>query len=323
MNLLFYSLMLLSSTEHLTNNVEFNILETNIMKYKMFREIKTRTKFCKEQTKCTLRSCSSSSFLRNGYVSIQNLKETYTGYNGRFVWKKLYKICENEKDLLDFVSGIHFSVTVHIARNYSRLLRWYLPNPKLFRRKHKSKYERNFQKLLKFVKSAVFNKKSVKVTACCKKRCLCRQKGGSIISRKCFKEFGFFVFHRLLLERTLQKDQTLQKGIFVRGGGLIKKIKKILSLIDCLECDKCKILGNLQFEGLKEACREKISKEGFVYLVLFYRKLCQTSLDVEYLRSLENWIGYHFVDYADYLIYLILIFLFIKTILFVRKLCKL
>lgn len=259
----------------------------NLEKYKQFRFVKSRTKPCRNLKRCSLKSCALPS---NGMIDIRELKETNTGYKGKAKWMEIYKTCSTP-ELRRLVSGIHFSISVHIAKNYFKFLWWYLPNPLYLRKKYKEEHEANFFELYEFVKAAVLKEDAVHLN---------------------LEDFEFFLIQREILSSLSPSQRWTKPRVY------LSDLRKILDLINCLDCDKCRILGNIQFEGLKEAVKalggKRISKDGFIYLALFFRKLSRTVLDIPNLKM--NIFLSSFLWYFDYFVYLVLICIFMRLIQF-------
>lgn len=101
-----------------------------------------------------------------------------------------------------------------------------------------------------------------------------------------YKIIRKYIFNFILLFNTVREclhaNHKIQKSY-------INNINKIIDEISCLDCNKCKVLGTLQFEGLK-ACilksnGKKLTKYQFIYLFLFYKKILRT---LRYIYYLEN-----------------------------------
>ena len=62
------------------------------------------------------------------YFDLQDNIESFTNYNGSFIWKIIYEencfphkdenICTEEKVLYHIISGLHASITTHLCKFY-------------------------------------------------------------------------------------------------------------------------------------------------------------------------------------------------------------
>lgn len=214
---------------------------------------------------CKTDTCSRPSILDNNQVApsetynlfidkvgtridLRKVPPEYTGYKegAREVWKSVYNIA---KDLRRLVSGIHFSVTVHMAANYEKDDNGkYLSNVSLYRAKYKEEYETNLFLTYIVVRSAVIRLK--------------------------FSETESLV-------DTLKEQGDVQN---VKWKKLFKNYEQFFDsadqYLDCIECGTCKLWGKIQFKGLKAAIdvlkEKEISKEDMVYLINFFNKLSNT-----------------------------------------------
>lgn len=124
----------------------------------------------------------------------------------------------------------------------------------------------------------------------------------SINTHVCFNYYNFVLFYKSNLEkyRLIRKYflnfvllfYCVRKSIFdnlIIEKSFVYDIDGIIREISCIDCDKCKVLGTLQFEGLK-ACilksnGELLSKYQKIYLILFYKKILRTLSYVYYLEK--------------------------------------
>ncbi|EOB12591.1 ERO1-like protein beta [Nosema bombycis CQ1] len=323
-------------------------LLNKLLNFPEFRYVKVKSRPCSDQRKCTTTSCSVSKYVKNGFIDVLGIKETNTDYSGssQQVWSEIYSKT-NSKEMTSFISGIHFSVSVHISRNYFQFFMWHLPNPNVYHKRFKKEYKDNFLNLLKTVESSILSLNNDNIIFISKNI----DKKGEKMSHR----LRFFVLYNLFIKKIKKQiqnerennsnDKTFRSNDEANrsnqrecspndtNNNSIPSINKnryksmnfneILKIIDCVDCDKCKILGNLQFEGLKQALRilkgRKISTNDLIYLLAFYKKIAQTKEDILYLENLvESWV-YELVNYANVIGYLAMILIFIKVIFLYQK----
>lgn len=186
-------------------------------------------------------------------VDLRKVKPDYTGYKegASEVWKSVYKIA---KDLKRLVSGIQFSVTVHMAVNYAKDKHGkYMSNFSLYKMKYKEEYEMNAYITYMIVRSAVIRIKFEEAQDLIE---TLKHQGdlANIKWRKMWPKYEIFFD---------SADQYL----------------------DCIECGTCKLWGKVQFRGLKAAIdvlkSKEILEEDKVYLLNFFGKLSNTVEDAK------------------------------------------
>ncbi|XP_057722177.1 endoplasmic reticulum oxidoreductin-2-like [Arachis stenosperma] len=210
------------------------------------------------------------------YVNLQLNPERYTGYTGpsaRRIWDAVYsencpkypseELCQEEKILYKLISGLHSSISVHIAADYlldEAMNLWGQNLSLLYDRVHKYPDRvRNLYFTFLFVLRAVTKAADYLEQAE-------YDTGNPIEDLKTQS-----LIKQLLYNPELQAacpvpfdEAKLWKG--QRGPELKQKIqhqfRNISALMDCVGCEKCRLWGKLQVLGLGTALKILFSDDG-------------------------------------------------------------
>ncbi|XP_038995133.1 endoplasmic reticulum oxidoreductin-1-like isoform X2 [Hibiscus syriacus] len=180
------------------------------------------------------------------YVNLQLNPERYTGYSGspaRRIWDAVYsencpkypaeELCQEEKILYKLISGLHSSISVHIASDYLLDEATSLATEYLEQAEYDTGNPTDDLKTQSLMKQLLYNPK---------------------LQAACPLPFD---------EAKLWKGQ--------RGPELKQKIqsqfKNISAVMDCVGCEKCRLWGKLQVSGLGTALKILFSVNGEENLV--------------------------------------------------------
>lgn len=165
-------------------------------------------------------------------VDLKQAEQVYSGYTdgASDIWLKIHQEAAAYPLIAKLVSGIHFSITVHIAVYYKLIVNEYFSNPLLYHKKFNPEFLDNLGFALKFVRYAVgcLEKKNIEC---------------SIELSKNDSE----LLNNVILRARKFSGPPIQLVYYENIFAAISK------LLNCIECDKCKLWGKIQFNGLKVA----------------------------------------------------------------------
>ncbi|KAG0429985.1 Endoplasmic reticulum oxidoreductin-2 [Dictyocoela muelleri] len=307
-----------SNITNLAKNKFYSVIEINLDNeckyYDLFRE-------------CSLDSCTSENFKMNsnGSYTIDLLKvpEINTNYKdgAKEVWQKLMSLTDN-KLYQKLLSGVHFSVSVHISAFYKKKFRGYRKNYLYYVGHCSEKYKNEFIFTYQFLLTALLklNDDRIKRT---------REVGFKIDGSS--KELKSLQKEIFLIQKELKKHNFMNSYDFrnelmdiLPENNLVSDIKfpndekvmnnkkstkteknksikayldqifdtfeKTLTIIPCMQCQRCHLWSKIQFIGLKSATKllftnEKLLKEDLICFVNLL-KLFSESLIESY--KIEN-----------------------------------
>lgn len=237
-------------------------------------------------------------------VDLKQAKQVYSGYKdgASGIWKRIYKETENHPMIGKLISGLHFSITIHISVYYKFVVRDYMSNPMLYYQKYNQEHYNNLLFALNLVRYAVGSlDKSVY-------RCSLQ-----------LSDHDMGLLSSLIARARSTSKPSIQLANYETV------FRNISELLNCIECDKCKLWGKIQFIGLKVALDivsgsiKHISGNDLVYIIQLLYKL---ESSVYFAAELHKKIKYRHV-YFVLLYYVEIATLFISLALFytVNKIC--
>lgn len=202
-------------------------------------------------------------------VDLRGVIQEYTGYmaGAKEIWKELEDIFSPYEWL---VSGMHFSVRTHSAKNYSKTNNDYMSNSQYYKDAYNDEYRNNFLSLYDLTAAAM---KKVK---CESFRCL-KVKNDEKIENKIKK-----------LMDTINKYKPAN-GKTQFKGYTDERYTKADRITDCIECGSCKLWGKIQIYGLDTAIKimnnKPVEAKDLRNLVLLMWKLSET---VYYMKGFDG-----------------------------------
>lgn len=201
---------------------------------------------------CSVTSCEVPTVKfgdEEGFIDLLKTVESYSPgiKHSNMVWADIYKTT-TDKTLLKVLSGLHFSVTTHIAAFHTKMFGRFISNPRKLQMRYRDEYKSNFLMLYSIIRAAVGNIKNVPSAA---------------------------------NEETL----ALSKKIYVDsmpnvGMAATEVVDKCIECIACLNCEKCVLWGTIQTRGLKAAIKalnnRELYKNDLIYLINLFRRLSET-----------------------------------------------
>ncbi|TBT98972.1 endoplasmic oxidoreductin 1 [Hamiltosporidium magnivora] len=188
-------------------------------------------------------------------IDLIKIKEIFTGYKKESgeVWKKIYEFASKNKDIMKIISGIHYSVCIHMCRFY-RINRKgeYIANTWMFHKKKNLNYEINlyfaFLFISSFFKATNFNVEILK---------------SSLKNNE--------------LESFFRVSKFADLHVWTNTNINLSSISEILNLLNCLGCERCKLWSKIQFGGVETAIKLsneiEISENDLIYFVNLLYKL--------------------------------------------------
>jgi len=262
--------------------------------------------------KCTLSSCNVPRIKfegSDGYIDLSTVIESYssTSRGGSAVWARIYSLIRNNDILERAVSGLHFSVTTHIASKHTVILGRYFSNPLLFRRRYRKEYKDNFLYLYMLVREAVAklerNGGEIPAPTMALSRSvrrLMRMEFEQMKQKVPLLETG----GRSLLDQNRLKDvENLEDGGIAEqsstdefmgmqvGKEHLETLNEMVKEVGCLECQKCKLWGTIQVKGIKSAVKVlngmPLFKNEVIFLVNLMRQLSYTMAESRRLEDIR------------------------------------
>ena len=237
-------------------------------------------------------------------VDLKQADQTYSGYKdgASEIWNKIYNSSDGYPLITKLISGIHFSITVHISVYYKFVVKEYMCNPLLYFQKFKSEYYENLKFTLNFVRYAV----------------------GSL-DKDHYKCSLMLSSHEMGLIGNVIEHARKTSGPSIRLMHYNNVFDRISELLNCIECDKCKLWGKIQFNGLKVAMdiisgkKKHLGGNELVYIIQLSNKLENS---VYFAKELQQKIKYRYV-YLLFLYYIEILTIIISMTLFfvVNRIC--
>ncbi|KAM0681294.1 Endoplasmic Reticulum [Glugoides intestinalis] len=282
-------------------------------------------KCSKNIKKCAVSSCIIPQLKfqgKDGYIDLRTIKESYspTATGGSEVWKELYKLVKNNEQLEKLLSGLHFSVTTHLAAYHTNILGYYFSNPLLFKKRYGRDYKENFLHLYAIIRSAVANlsenngevPESAKRLAHRLQRIILKEKE---MKMDTMSYHGISTDKKALLERKKIKDvENTENDLIAEDldgkedfmNSLLWIDKKEIEIVNemakelaCLQCDKCKLWGTIQIKGIKSAIKAlngmPLFSNEVIYLINLFEKLSDTMVESKRLANIRFPQSYIFI----------------------------
>lgn len=274
----------------------------------------------RETKKCTLSSCSIPQMEfggKSGYIDLSTIVESYspTSRSAAEIWKGIYSVVENNENAQKLVSGLHFSVTTHLASKYTNIFNFYFSNPLIFKTRYRDEYKENFLYLYIVVRKALAmlesNKGEIteptKLLSTRVRQLLKREdemkKDENIFSAYNGGERSLLNSNKVKDVEIADKDEplesngssdllnTLSTGFPSIGIETVKILNDIVKQVACLECSKCKLWGTIQVKGLKSAIKvlngEPLFKNEVIFLINLFRQLSITMIESRRLLKIR------------------------------------
>ncbi|KAM0674376.1 endoplasmic oxidoreductin-1 [Gurleya vavrai] len=262
--------------EHLKNLIDrksFSLIDIN------FQNIR----FTNDKSNVLLNNSNITNVKDNGKIMIENNKtqidlrdfpEVNTNYysNASFLWMQIHETVYNTQDLKRIISGIHYSITMHIAKFYKEKNEIYLPSQAFYNLKKSNFYLRN----LKFAYFCVL-KGLLEYRNNTNYAKFLNEKEARIV-----KIFFASLPDNFYFEFNDLKNET-NKNL----------IKKIYRLTNKITCEKCNLWSKIQFKGvyiLQKIISDKsyinrIDKQEFIALLQLFFKLSESLIFVDEFES--------------------------------------
>lgn len=206
-------------------------------------------------------------------VNLTRAKQIYSGYknNAADIWYGIYDIAKCNESLWRMISGIHYSITLHIAVYYKYSMFRYWSNPVFFYKKKNSEHYQNLVFAFKVVKYALSKLEGVQLA--------------------CSLELPRGDLKKLMMLKKLIKSLN---GKLPNSFVLLdyeEEMNEIKKLLNCIECDMCKLWGKIQFNGLETALdvisgnKSDITGNELIMLLNLYAKLSSSLIFNEKLND--------------------------------------
>ncbi|EJW04099.2 hypothetical protein EDEG_01621 [Edhazardia aedis USNM 41457] len=220
------------------------------------------------------------------FVDLNVAKQTFTNYHkGAFdIWEAIYKEIEDNTNLYRLISGIHYSIFVHISFFYKSVGPGYLSNPIYYLKKKNSAHFKNLIFAENFVKGVV---------------------GRLQINHfRCSLEMEDQHVDQLSdIVAYLRSHRNIKFNDNLSLSELNTLENKIFEAINCIECEKCKLWGLIQFRGLFIAIKLQTTQNSsclpgdeLIYLTHLLHKLTSS---ISYVKIMEKY-KYPLVDFFKY-----------------------
>lgn len=238
-------------------------------------------------------------------VNLEIAQQIYSGYKkgAAEIWNEIYKTAQGNEILSKMISGVHYSIMIHMSIFYKYIFNEYWSNPLLYSHKRNETYYQN----LLFAYTMVI--KAIKRLNNNYFKCSLQLDGND---QKILKD---------LIEQVQGQDYDLPTGL--RLGDYQKKFKKIFDILNCIECDKCKLWGMIQFDGVKTALdiisgkTTQLKGRELVNLFQLFNKLGSSLI---YSQALDVKIKHRYVYFLLlYIIEIITIFLSLTLFFIVTR----
>ncbi|ELA42427.1 uncharacterized protein VICG_00526 [Vittaforma corneae ATCC 50505] len=270
----------------------------------------------KESKQCTLSSCTVPKIQFegvDGYIDLSRVVESFstTSQGSSDVWKEMYSLAKNNIILEKVLSGLHFSVTTHLASKHTKILNFYFRNPLLFKKRYKKEYRDNFMFLYSIVRASLATLAvnagettepakllSIKTRRLMKREYEIKKDRNSFLSDATNK--------KSLLDGNSVKDvehlddenilepssaEEFMNGLPKIGKENIEIINEMVKQVACLQCQKCKLWGTIQVKGLKGAIkalnRMPLFKNEVICLINLFRQMSITMVESKRMLNIQ------------------------------------
>lgn len=248
------------------------------------------------------------------YVDLRKNPEQYTGYSGdsaRRVWQAVYDencftysakcrsgicapdTCKEERALYTVISGLHASISMHIARRYLRGGRWG-SNIDIYKERLRDHPERidNLNTAFALVVRAV--SKAVRLLHPDEYQYVTGNEVNDQFTRAQMRDLlGLPVFDNDCGKEPVfdESDMFLERNEYSLAE-FRNAFRNISMIMDCVGCEKCRLWGKLQFLGLGTALRilfddevPELERNEMIALINVLYKLATSVLSV---RQMED-----------------------------------
>lgn len=294
-----------------------NVNEANNLIYQKLKIIAENSSFSKIRMsfneRCTkqIERCSATSCAvpgmdmadGNGVIDLIKTPEGYSphGYTGRRVWDEIYKGIKNETIYEQIVSGLHFSVTTHIAAFYTQIFGKFISHPRYFKIRFNKARESNFL-FLYFVLyngmvSLTSNKANINKTV-------------------------------LELAKEMEQSKIIKKINKTEiPEDAAKRITGMIKELACIGCQKCRLWGTIQLRGLRAAIRainhEKLNENDVICLVNAFRRVSETEKERKKLSEMYSLSWRLLVIYQHHTLFCSILLLgWLSVVMYRRKRAK-
>ncbi|EGC39080.1 hypothetical protein DICPUDRAFT_96687 [Dictyostelium purpureum] len=238
------------------------------------------------------------------YVDLSKTPESNTGYDGSSVWSSIYnencftrpvdQMCLEERVFYKLISGLHSSITIHIALYYNqdKVLDQWEHNSDLFKQRfenHPDRIEnlyftflfllRSVGKLNHFLTDYQFNT------------------GNDIEDKQTYDLMQQLLKTELMcqpnFDETLLFKDTYEKENLI--GQFKEHFQNISSILNCVTCEKCKLYGKVQTMGLGTALKilfddniQSIQRNEIIALINTLRQLSNSLHGIQTLKTPFN-----------------------------------
>lgn len=198
-------------------------------------------------------------------VDLRSIPEAYSPHhsNSVAIWRMLYDLTSRNALLTKMLSGLHFSITVHISAFFSPFLGTFIPNSSHYCRRYKSEYKENLYALYVYVASAIH-----------------------ILAAKGVPDV-------LALKTCVVPFSVAFKVSDTR----IAVLREMLDVINCLDCDRCRLWAKVQVQGLIVATNVHMGRDvqPGMDIVCLMRLFHALSTSIAQIRRLESF-AYRYVS---------------------------
>lgn len=267
--------------------------------------------------KCELSTCDTPRIQfegKDGYIDLSSVVESYSPVSskgGSVVWGEVYNLVKDNKTLQKIVSGLHFSVTTHLASKHTKIFSFYFSNPLIFKKRFNREYRENYMHLYNIIRAAVAKlgqtegeiPESAKTLGNFARRLMVKEfeirkekspyvesgsHNKSLLDYKKTKDIENVVDTGILEQSST--DEFMSTVPFV-GKENLDILNEMVKCVSCLECQKCKLWGTIQVKGIKSAVKllngMALSKNEVIYLVNLFRQLSLTMSESKRLESIR------------------------------------
>lgn len=250
------------------------------------------------------------------YVDLRNNPEQYTGYSGPSslqVWEAIYDencftfsdkcrsgicdpdTCKEERVLYTLISGLHASISMHIAKRYLRGERWGV-NTSIYEERLRDYPERisNLNVAYAVVLRAV-SKASAALHPQNYSYVTGNERNDDFTRREVAKLFEFPLLRPGCEDKVFdESDMFLQKNEYTLSE-FRSAFRNISMIMDCVGCEKCRLWGKLQFLGLGTALRilfeddmPELERNEAIALINLLFKLSSSVIWVDKMEEMIN-----------------------------------
>lgn len=248
------------------------------------------------------------------FVDLRKNPEQYTGYSGpnaRRIWEAVYDencftfsqkcrsgicdvdTCKEERVLYTLISGLHASISMHIAKRYLLGERWGV-NTSIYRERLRDHPERiaNLKLAFAVVLRAV-SKASTSLHPDSYSYVTGNKENDDNTQKEVKKLLSFPILQPGCEDKVFdESDMFLEKNEYLlpefRSG-----FRNLSMIMDCVGCEKCRLWGKLQFLGLGTALRilfeeetPNLERNELIALFNVFHKLSSSVIWVEKMEAL-------------------------------------